>query len=316
MSNYLSIKLKQIKYSGDNIGRELKFKLKIGDQVAEMSIKLPRGESRSLDKVIFQKTSKEKIITLPIAAEVKETSERYIDYGSGASRFKIQLKGRRIQKHIFGVEVKGSGRERGKIAIFTFVLEASVESAICYVSDVWPNGWLRVKFDNGDIYPLPQMLKVEIIKIEKGREYFNILEGRFRGCKASVGLEDGKSHLSRKGEHKGPARLVFDQKAEKLAIDGLGKYNADMDENNPLPPGRYDLEIPYELHPKGAPYLSSSKYAKTWFRIGHKGKRFLHVGRISAGCITVIEKNKWTEIYNFLIRSRKDNISVGEVIVK
>lgn len=316
MSNYLSITLKQIKYSGDNMGRELKFKLKVGDQVANISIRLPRGESRSFDKVIFQKTSKEKIIILPIAAEIRETSERHIDFGSGTSRFKIQLKEERIQKHIFGVEVKGSGREKGKTAIFTFVLEASVEPALCYVSDVRPNGWLRVKFDNGDVYPLPQMLKVEIIKIEKGREYFNILEGRFRGRKASVGLEDDKSHLSRKGEHRGPARLVFNQKAEKLTIDGLEIYNADMDENNPLPPDRYDLEIPYELHPKGAPYLSYSKYAKTWFRIVHEGKRFLHVGRVSAGCITVIEKNKWTEIYNFLIRSRKDTVSVGEVIVK
>lgn len=316
MSNYLSIKLKQIKYSGDNIGRELKFKLKIGDQVAEMSIKLPRGESRSLNKVIFQKTLKEKAIILQIAAEIREASERHIDYGSGTSGFKIQLREGRIQKHIFSVEVKGSGREKGKTAIFTFVLEARVEPAICYVLDVWPNGWLRVKLDNGDIYPLPQMLKVEIIKIEKGREYFNILEGRFRGLKASVGLEDDNSHLSRKGEHRGPARLVFDQNAEKLAIDGLGMYNADMDENNPLSPGRYALEIPYELHPKGAPYLSYSKYAKTWFRIGHQGSRFLHVGSASGGCITVTDKKKWTEIYDLLIRSRKDPISVGEVIVK
>lgn len=316
MSNYLSITLKRIKYSGDNMGRELKFKLKVGDQVADISIRFPRGESRSFDKVIFQKTSKEKTIILPIAAEIRETSERRIDFGSGTSRIKIQLKEGRIQKHIFGVEVKGSGREKGKIAIFTFVLEASVEPAICYVSDVWPNGWLRVRFDNGDIYPLPQLLKVEIIKTEKVREYFNILEGRFVGRKASVGLEDGKSHLSRKGEHKGPARLVFDQKAEKLAIDGLGIYNADMDENDPLSPGRYAIEIPDEPHRRGEIYMEYSKYAKTWFRIGHQGSRFLHVGSASGGCITVTDKNKWAEIYNLLIRSRKDSISVGEVLVK
>ena len=195
-------------------------------------------------------------------------------------------------------------------------MEATVEPAICYVSDVWPNGWLRVKLDNGKIWPLPQLLKVEISKIEKGREYFNILEGRFRGRKASVRLgEDGTSYLSRKGKHRGPVKLILDQKAKKLTISGLGIYNAIVQESS-IPSGQYDLEIPSVPHKLGEYYMKFSKYAKTWFRTGHQGSRFLHVGRRSEGCITVTDKKKWTEIYDFLIRGRKDTISVGEMLVK
>ncbi|MFC1495833.1 hypothetical protein ACFL52_00275 [Candidatus Margulisiibacteriota bacterium] len=95
----------------------------------------------------------------------------------------------------------------------------------------------------------------------------------------------------------------------------IGTYNAKV-ETNPLKSGKYDLGIPYEPHDTGWRYLKESKYAKTWFRIGHKGEIFLHVGSASAGCITVTDKKKWTKIYNLLIRSRKDSLSIGEVIVK
>ena len=77
-----------------------------------------------------------------------------------------------------------------------------------------------------------------------------------------------------------------------------------------------DLEFPYEPHPHGRRYMTYSKYAKTWFRIGHTGDRFLHTGRFSEGCITVKNHSQWTPIYNRLIRSRKDKKSVGILIVQ
>lgn len=313
--SYLSLKLKQIVYSGDNIGRELKFLLKIEEQVTEINLGLHQGEKRSFGKVVFQKTSKDKAINVPITVKISETDERYIDVGSGISRIKLRLK-KGTFKHVFNIIVKGIGRDRKKIATFTFLFELMVEPAVCYVSDVRPNGWLRVKFDDGDIYPLPQWLMVEIIKIEKKREFFRILEGKFSGRKASVGLkEDGRSYLLRKGEHRKLARLIFDQKANKLTIAGLGTYKAIV-EVNPIPAGKYDLEIPDDPHLLGRYYLQYSKYAKTWFRIGHNGERYLHVGRRSEGCVTLTDKEKWTEIYNFLICSRKDFKSVGEIIIR
>ncbi|MEK7198102.1 MAG: hypothetical protein AAB648_01405, partial [Patescibacteria group bacterium] len=52
--------------------------------------------------------------------------------------------------------------------------------------------------------------------------------------------------------------------------------------------------------------------AMTWFKIGHGGERYLHAGGLSLGCITVIETSRWMEVYNILIRARKDDfMSVG-----
>lgn len=316
MSYYLSVKLKQIKYSGDNLGRELKFRLKIENQVSEIGFILPHGESRSFDKVIFQKTLKEKPIILPVAAEVREARERHIDFGTSATKFKIQSKEGITQKETLNIVVKGTGREKNKTALIAFTLEVSCESALRYVLDVKSKGWLTVKLENKDVIALPQLLKVEILKIENNREYFIILEGVAKGKKASVRLnEDGKSYLSRKGEHKGPAELFLNQETGKIIILGLGTYNAKV-KPDPLPSGKYDIEIPSEPHDAGWRYLKESKYAKTWFRIGHEGSRFLHVGQRSLGCVTVTDKEKWTEIYGHLIKSRKNSKSIGEVIVK
>jgi len=85
---------------------------------------------------------------------------------------------------------------------------------------------------------------------------------------------------------------------------------------NPVPRGTYDLEIPYEVHSLASSYARYSPFATTWFRIGHSGDRYLHPGRISAGCATVTDLRKWTEIYTYLIRARKgDKKSVGTITI-
>jgi hypothetical protein len=75
MSYYLSVRLKQTKYSGSNIGREVKFKLELGNQVTEKSIRLPFGKSRYFDEVLYQGTLQEKVILLSITAEAREINE-------------------------------------------------------------------------------------------------------------------------------------------------------------------------------------------------------------------------------------------------
>lgn len=194
----------------------------------------------------------------------------------------------------------------------------TLRRGICYVSAVHPNGWLLVKMDNGITWPIPHYLKVNVTKIENDREYFTILEGRWKGTKASVKLASDaliRSFLSRSESHSGAATIFFKKNSEQLEIIGYGIYRAFTDLTNPIRNGRYDIEIPYEPHPGGASYTGYSKYAKTWFRLGNMGDRFLHPGRVTLGCVTVIDIGKWTEIYNHLIRMRKDERSIGVLTV-
>lgn len=314
MSSFLSIKLKQIKYSGQNVGRNLKFYFKIGDQSTEIKCRLVQGTVKSLDRTIFQQAIKNPA-SLPVSIKIIETNPVFNDLGSGST--KLQLNGPRAKSHSFSIDVKGLGRDKNKTARFTFVLEATIEPTIRYISDADSNGWLRAVFDNGRIYSLPYLLKVGILKIEKNREHFKVLEGKLIGQEGSVKLKpDGRSYLLLERKQGRPARLILDQDAKKLTVMGLGSYNIDMDYQNPLSSLTYDLEIPDEPHFGGRDYEKASKYAKTWFRVGHSGARYLHVGRRSEGCVTVTDRSKWTEIYNFLIRSRKDNYNVGELTVK
>ena len=192
---------------------------------------------------------------------------------------------------------------------------------ICYIEKTNPDDWLRVRLNDGRTVALPSYLKVKLEEIKDGREYFKILEGAYRGKKASVkqqkhflGVVSG-SYFTTSCRRRPPAVLNFDREAEKLSIEGLGTYHA-ITENNPISKGTYDLEIPDAPHDGGSYYLNYSRYAKTWFRIGHSGDRYLHPGERSAGCISVKDTKRWTEIYRYLIISRKrDSRSVGVVKV-
>ncbi|HNX74462.1 MAG TPA: hypothetical protein PLM07_02345, partial [Candidatus Rifleibacterium sp.] len=107
-----------------------------------------------------------------------------------------------------------------------------------------------------------------------------------------------------------------------FGINGTkASYLITMSNEDPIPNGKYDLEIPYEPHHLyGEPYENFSLFAKTWFRIGHTGNRYLHLGEVSKGCITVRAADNhpgaWDEIYSRLIVSRMgDSMNVGTLHV-
>lgn len=187
--------------------------------------------------------------------------------------------------------------------------------AIKYVTNADGKGWLIVKYADGSTYPpLPQYLKVEFIKTHEGRDHFRILEGKNRNKTASVKRKSATESFLGAGHHNGPAKVKFNIDKKQLWFGDRGPYNAITLDINPAPAGTHDLEIPYEVHDLASAYASSSPFSTTWFRIGHSGDRFLHPGRISAGCVTVKELSIWSDLYNYLINSRKgDGISVGTI---
>jgi len=75
----------------------------------------------------------------------------------------------------------------------------------------------------------------------------------------------------------------------------------------------HEIEIADFSHDLGAPYGAPGK---VWFRIGHSGDRYVHPGRISAGCLTCAP-SQWEELYGVLHCARaNDKISVGTLVVQ
>lgn len=185
-----------------------------------------------------------------------------------------------------------------------------------YIKAADANGWLTVRYGNGSTYPpLPQGLEVNFIRTEGGRDVFTIAEGLGSGREASVTRPASGSYLLDSFPRLQGITCTFDLSAQQLTVAGLGTFSAITDPGNPVPRGTHALEIPYEVHGLGRGYLNQSRYATTWFRIGHSGDRFLHPGRVSAGCTTVTDVGNWTRIYERAIAARLRPGVCGTLIV-
>ena len=154
--------------------------------------------------------------------------------------------------------------------------------------------WLKAKLETGVVRSLPYGLKVDLAVIKDGREHFQILEGVYKGKKASVTARAGQSYLTTNIQHCPPMVVRFNLKNQTIYFGADGPYNAFSDGGHdsytPISPGTYLLAIP--SHPADAPrpaYKAYSWFYKVWFRIGIEtsGTRFLHTGMISHGCVTV-----------------------------
>jgi hypothetical protein len=196
---------------------------------------------------------------------------------------------------------------------------------------------------------LPQMLKVDVYKTEAGREFFKVLEGPNMGKKASVKLEiPGRSFLATSASIGGGARLRLNRKLQQIWFGGRGPFSAFTQASNPVPIGSWNIEIPDAPHDAPTLYGNYSPYYRTWFRVlvSASSDRYVHLGVISHGCVTArpwltertdprvggrsedelglpippavgpkLPPTPWTDLYNYLIRSRQDDKTVGTVVV-
>jgi hypothetical protein len=188
-------------------------------------------------------------------------------------------------------------------------------------------GWLNVKLEPyGQIQALPQFLKVEFTVRRDNRDFFRILEGAHRNKQASVAARGpAQSWLGTTlPAYKGPAVLTFNKSTGRMTTP-IAALNAITDPSNPVPNGRHAIQLPDFPHDLGSGYVNQgAKKAKTWFHLGegvavpgNEGRdRYLHPGRVSAGCITVKDLANWDRLYDLLIVSRAGNgKDVGHVTV-
>ncbi|NRF69436.1 hypothetical protein HLB44_20760 [Aquincola sp. S2] len=180
------------------------------------------------------------------------------------------------------------------------------------------DGWLNVKKDpDGQVIALPQYLSVEISENRLGREYFVVREGSHRGQACSVVA--GNLKFGNPG-YRAAARVEFSLSRQLLSFPG-GQARAITDAANPIPLGTHPIQLPDFPHELGAGYMSQSRFAMTWFYMGRgpavrgRNDRYLHTGRVSAGCVTV-DPSDWTALYQALILSRNnDGATLGSIAV-
>jgi hypothetical protein len=159
-----------------------------------------------------------------------------------------------------------------------------------FVAKVPRDNWLLVQLDGGVRQSLPYGLKVSVSREQGGRTYFQILEGVYKGKNASV---TQGPYLTTNLAHQPPGQIRFELAKQQLWYGSSGPFSAfsgAFSQFTQVSPGSYDLQIPDAPHSATrAAYYRYTNYHKTWFRIGLSlaGSRYLHVGEISEGCVTV-----------------------------
>ncbi|MDO8676882.1 MAG: hypothetical protein Q7K16_04555 [Candidatus Azambacteria bacterium] len=316
MTKTVQLKLSKIKYSGDSVGRNIRVELEVLGKFSRIDKRIKAGTTAEINHEVGRFETDSGLLQADVLITVIEKDLLFNDVGNTKGNIKVNTAVTKPQQFVFEVQVREMRSIFGKFwgtktAVFEITLEVEVLDAIRYVPDKG-EGWLIVKIgDKPTKESLPDYLKVKIDRTDNKYDYFTILEGPYRGESAFVELDKGSSQFITGVRHEPMARAKYSISQKIFILNGK-KYKTTDYPETPWRKGLYDIEIPDAPHKGGGNYISQSKRARTWFRIGHDGERYLHAGGFSLGCITVIEANRWTEIYNALIKARKgDFMSVG-----
>ena len=316
----ITIQLHSVGYGGDNLGDDIRIDLNVGGVNATIRGQIDHGTTRTFDKPLYRFQSTNNTVRIALSATVTEEDMIYNDVGSASGNLTVDLNAAASQPiGSVKVSVPGSGGDKGDTGIFTLNFTAKLEEVYRFVPDI-SRGWMLVRIEStGTNESLPYTVAVSYVKTERGREYFTILEGAHRTKSASVSLNtDRTSRFLTTDPRSRGVRLRFTKSTGVIEVLGTtSRYQTIIDPGNPIPNGAWDIEIPDYPHDLGRYYQNRAQRAKTWFRLGHSGDRYLHTGGRSAGCVTVTEVERWDELYAQIIGARKgDGVSVGILEVR
>jgi hypothetical protein len=219
-----------------------------------------------------------------------------------------------------------------------------------YTRKAEANGWLTVRLTKTNaLTSLPEHTKVEIQCGNAGRTYFKIMDGYISaGEEASLTSANAATYLSSVApggaasisveyegepvEVRSPFKGVLKQQWLKLRFNGqLARVTLNSVWNEictPIAVGTHTILAPDYSHAG----IDTSGYVgatpgmvgnNTWFPIGidnsmQNSSRYVHVGHLSEGCITVYELEKWAALYTYLISHRVPESAgkrIGQVVV-
>jgi len=214
-----------------------------------------------------------------------------------------------------------------------------------YVNKVAGDGWLQVRQGAGGLMSLTKYTKLRRIESRLGRTFFEVMDGSLRGQVVSLSDAHAAEFVGSKAPDAAPARIVvtygrytegwvsaarggerLDQQMATLEVAGIrvavtmnsvwgGKFT-------PIPAGQYAVSVPDAPHKQNmtrfyrtlAPGL---KFDQVWFPIRYgDNSRFVHVGNLSEGCVTVLDLERWPDIHEALISHRSgDGTIVAQLMV-
>lgn len=314
MTKLLQLKLVKIKYDGDSIGDDIRIEIECLNQVFSMDKKIQNNTEVSLNAAIGQFTIDQVSSPLSINIKIIEQDLVFNDLGTKQVEIEIDARNTAPQTNMYDISVKElRGLLPGRAtAVFSVTLEISVAKTIRYIPETTDDGLLKtIREDNGKEESLPMYLKVHFDRIEAKREHFTIMEGALRGVKASVTLDErNQSYLVSKNSQTNPVSLKYSIAKKTLHFKNKTYSTTDAPEMR-WEKGLYDVEIPDAPH-RGGLFYPEAKYGKLWFKVGHSGTRYIHTGKHSAGCITLLEQNRWDDLCVVLTKARKgDGQSIG-----
>jgi hypothetical protein len=219
-----------------------------------------------------------------------------------------------------------------------------------YTRRAEPSGWLIVRNAKTNArVALPEYTQVELQREDAGRTYFKIIDGYISvGQEVWLSSKNAAIFLSSIGpsgaatisveyegeptEERSSFKGVLRQQWAKLRFDGqLARVTLNSVWNKgytPIPVGTHTILSPDNSHANipttgyvnAAPGMVGND---TWFPIGLNGSmqnssRYVHVGHLSEGCITVYELEKWSALYTYLISHRVPGSAgkrIGQIIV-
>ncbi|CAB3759033.1 hypothetical protein [Paraburkholderia solisilvae] len=201
------------------------------------------------------------------------------------------------------------------------------------------DGWLKIQPTSSKEMYICEYTKVTMVKSEGGRTYFKVMDGWSAvGLTASLSDANAREFLTKtppsatietvkvkygpRNEEVSPFKGPLLQQWATLNIRGQAitvTLNSDWSgQYSPIPAGSHRIMAPDASHAGTSTqgyrntYPGRIKANDVWFPIELAGTtgnstRYVHIGHLSHGCVTVHQIELWNVVYNFLISHRLPN---------
>lgn len=224
------------------------------------------------------------------------------------------------------------------------VISSHQPDEILYVNKVGSDGWLLVSLYGSDRkQSLSKYTKLKRLEEKDGKTWFRVMDGPRQNEKCGLSNRNVDEYLGRKAPVQKSLNLKviygkrekewvsaarngekLDQQWATLLTESGLELNVTMNtvwgtKYFPLPAGEYDILLPDTPH-KGeytgfyrnvAPGL---KFDQVWFPIRYgDNSRYIHVGNLSEGCVTVADLERWSVLHEELISHRAPD---GKTVAK